>query len=59
MNVQSHARVLKGLLPFVVAAALSMTLDVDSPRYGFIRIDQPSMDRVAQQVAGSLPQQAP
>jgi hypothetical protein len=34
-------------------------MDLDSPRYGLIRVDQPSMERLAQQVAGSPPQQAP
>jgi hypothetical protein len=56
MNLEARSIVLEGMLPLVLAASMMMTLDLDSPRYGFIRLDQPSMDRLAQQVAGSLPQ---
>ena len=49
----------QALLSLALALALAMTFDLDGPRRGLIRIDQPSMDRLAQQVAGSLPQQAP
>jgi len=50
MNVSSHSQVLRVLLPFVIAGALAMTLDMDSPRYGFVKVSQPSMERLAQQV---------
>lgn len=58
MDVKSNSWVLRGMLPFVLAAALGLTMDLDSPRYGLIRIDQPSMERMAQEIAGNLPQQA-
>lgn len=41
------------LLPLVIAGALVMTLDMDSPRYGFIKMSQSSMDRVVQQITGT------
>ncbi|HVG26717.1 MAG TPA: hypothetical protein VM865_03845 [Acidobacteriaceae bacterium] len=47
--------VLKLVLPVVVAAALSLTFDLDSSRSGFIRVEQRSMERVAAAVAGSRP----
>ena len=59
MDVKSRSRVLQVTLPLVLAATLGMTLDMDSPSHGWITIDTASMQRVAQQVAGSLPQQAP
>lgn len=59
MDVKSSSWVLRAMLPFVLAATLAMTMDLDSPRYGLIRIDQRSIDRLAQLVATSLPQQAP
>lgn len=57
MKVSSHSVVLNFLLPIVIAAALAMTLDMDSPRYGFIKMTQPSMDRVVQQITGTAPNQ--
>jgi hypothetical protein len=42
----------------VLAATLAMTMDLDSPRYGFIRVTQAAMERVAQDMT-RLPQQAP
>lgn len=59
MDVKSNSWVLRAMLPLVLAAALGLTMDLDNPRYGLIRIPQPSMDRVAQQIANTLPQQAP
>jgi hypothetical protein len=59
LDVRSKSRVLQALLPLALAWALGLTMDLDSPRYGLIRVDQPSMERLAQQVAGSPPQQAP
>lgn len=53
MKETSHSQILNVMLPLVIAGALALTLDVDSPRYGFIKLTQPSMDRVAQQINGS------
>lgn len=53
MKVTAHSEILNIMLPLVIAGALALTLDVDSPRYGFIKLTQPSMDRVAQQINGS------
>jgi hypothetical protein len=49
---------LQSILPIVLAATLAMTMDLDSPRYGFIRVTQAAMERVAQDMT-RLPQQAP
>jgi hypothetical protein len=59
VDVRAKSWALQATLPIVLAGALGMTMDMDSPRYGQIRITQPSMERVAQQIASSLPQQAP
>lgn len=50
--------VLQSILPVVLAATLAMTMDLDSPRFGFIRVTQVSMERVAHDM-GRLPEQAP
>jgi hypothetical protein len=49
---------LQSILPVVLATTLALTLDLDSPRFGFIRIDQVPIEKVAQGM-GRLPQQAP
>lgn len=49
---------LQSILPIVLAATLAMTLDLDSPRFGFIRISQIDMQRVADEMK-TLPQQVP
>ena len=49
---------LQSILPVVLAATLAMTLDLDSPRFGLIRVTQADMEKVAQAMA-RLPQQAP
>ena len=49
---------LQSVLPVVLAATLAMTLDLDSPRFGLIRVTQADMDKVARGMA-RLPQQAP
>jgi hypothetical protein len=59
LDVRPRSWVLQATLPIVLAGALALTMDMDSPRYGLIRITQPSMERVAQQMMNSLPQQAP
>lgn len=55
MNVSTQSSTLRILLPFVLAGAVSMTLDMDSPRYGLIRLTQGSMERVQQQITGNAP----
>lgn len=50
--------VLQSIMPVVLAATLAMTLDLDSPRFGFIRVTQMDMEKVAQGMT-RLPQQAP
>ena len=59
LDVRPKSWVLQLTLPIVLAGALGMTMDMDSPRYGLIVITQPSMERAAQQMMSSLPQQAP
>jgi hypothetical protein len=49
---------LQSILPVVLAATLAMTLDLDSPRFGLIRVTQIDMERLAQEMT-RLPQQAP
>ena len=50
--------VLQSVLPIVLAMTLAMTMDLDSPRFGLIRIDQNPMARIAQGMARP-PQQMP
>jgi hypothetical protein len=59
LDVRPRSWVLQMTLPIVLAGALGLTMDMDSPRYGLIRTTQPSMERQAQQMMSSLPQQAP
>jgi hypothetical protein len=47
-TVRSRALLL--VLPLIVGAALVLILDLDSPRAGFVRVQQNSMERVAQQM---------
>lgn len=49
---------LQAILPVVLAATLAMTLDLDNPQFGFIRVTQVDMQRVAKDMT-RLPQQAP
>ena len=56
VGIGSRSQLLRLVLPIVVAAALAETLDLDSPRSGFIHVHQHSMERVAEQIsAGPLP----
>lgn len=48
---------LQSILPIVLAATLTMTMDLDSPRHGFIRVTQHQMHTLEQDMG--LPQQAP
>jgi hypothetical protein len=48
---------LQSILPIVLASTLTMTMDLDSPRFGFIRVTQTEMQRVGQDMG--LTQQAP
>ncbi|HEY4011593.1 MAG TPA: hypothetical protein VGM11_15670 [Acidobacteriaceae bacterium] len=56
VRVNSRSTGLRIALPLVIALVMAMTLDLDSPRYGVIRATQPSMERVAELVAGPPPQ---
>ncbi len=58
VGISSRSRLLRSVLPLVVAAALAQTLDLDSPRSGFIRLRQHSMDRAAQRLMGPAPEPA-
>ena len=49
---------LQSILPVVLATTLALTLDLDSPKFGFIRIDHVPIEKVVQDM-GRLPQQAP
>jgi hypothetical protein len=57
-KIGAHRWVLQLILPVVLAATLAMTLDLDSPRYGFIHISQANMEKVADDMS-RLPQQMP
>jgi hypothetical protein len=50
---RSKSIVLRVLLPLVLAAALALVYDLDSPRSGLIRVQQQSMLRVQQQVSAT------
>jgi hypothetical protein len=56
VDIGSRFSLLRFVLPVVVAAVLALMLDLDSPRYGWIAVQQNSMLRVAQRVAAGLPQ---
>jgi hypothetical protein len=56
VDIGSRSLLLRLVLPVVLAAALTLMLDLDSPRYGWIEIQQNSMLRLEQQTAASLPQ---
>lgn len=56
VGIGTRSQLLRLVLPIVVASALSLTLDLDSPRSGLIRVHQRSLERVAERVAtGPLP----
>lgn len=57
-NVSPRARILQAVLPIVLALTMATTMDLDSPRFGLIRITQAPLEKVAQTM-GRLPQQAP
>lgn len=50
VSFQGRAFGLRLLLPLVLACTLAMIYDIDSPRSGFIRVQQQSMERLAQSV---------
>ncbi|RRA48149.1 hypothetical protein [Acidipila sp. EB88] len=56
VGIHRRSRLVRLLLPLVVAAAFAQTLDLDSPRAGLVKLKQRSMDRVAAQIAGPLPE---
>lgn len=47
VGIGTRSQLLRLVLPIVVASALSLTLDLDSPRSGLIRVHQYSLERVA------------
>lgn len=58
MKVGSHSTLLQLILPLVLAGTLAMTMDLDTPQLGLIKVGQISMDKVAQDMQ-RLPQQMP
>lgn len=50
VGLQANVLSLRILLPLVLASTLAMIYDIDSPRSGFIRVHQQSMERLQQQV---------
>ena len=54
VGIGTRSQLLRLVLPVVVASALSLTLDMDSPRSGLIRVHQRSLERVAAAV-GPVP----
>ncbi len=56
VGIGTRSQFLRLVLPIVVASALSLTLDLDSPRSGLIRVHQRSLERIAATVAnGPVP----
>lgn len=53
LSLTSRSTLLLCILPVVVGAALTLILDLDTPRSGFVKIQQQSMLRLEQQVQGS------
>ena len=53
ISIISRSKLLLAILPVVVGVVLTLILDLDSPRSGFIRVHQNSMTRVAEQVTAS------
>jgi len=58
MKVSSRSWVLQAVLPVVLAATLALTLDLDAPQLGLIKVGQASMEKQAHDMQ-TLPQQAP
>lgn len=50
VGLQANVFSLRMLLPLVLACTLALIYDIDSPRSGFIRVRQQSMERLQQQV---------
>ena len=56
VGIGSRSRLLRFVLPLVVASALSLILDLDSPRSGLIRVHQHSLERVlSMMTSGPVP----
>jgi hypothetical protein len=51
-----HTRVLLLVVPLIVGAALTLILDLDCSRTGFVQVHQNSMSRVHQQIQNAPPQ---
>ena len=49
-GLRSRSIVLRALLPLIMAAALALIYDLDSPRSGMIVLQQQSMERLQQQI---------
>lgn len=56
VGLQANVFSLRMLLPLVLACTLALIYDIDSPRSGFIRVRQQSMERLQQQVTTMTPQ---
>lgn len=56
VGIGTKSQLLRLVLPIVVASALSLTLDLDSPRSGLIRVHQYSLERVAAAITNASPQ---
>lgn len=50
LSFTSRSAVLLAILPVIVGAALTLILDLDTPRTGLVQIEQQSMHRVQQQI---------
>ena len=51
VGIGTRSQALRFVLPIVVGCALSLTLDLDSPRSGLIRVHQHSLERVQAEIA--------
>jgi hypothetical protein len=56
VDIGSRSLPLRLVLPVVLAAVVTLMLDLDSPRYGWIKVQQNSMLRLQQRIAAGLPQ---
>lgn len=59
VGLQTRSRLLLLVLPVVVATALVEIRDLDSPRSGFIHVDQHSMERLAEEISAGPPLDPP
>ncbi|MCY1077892.1 bestrophin-like domain [Archangium lansingense] len=52
LAMPSRAAMMLVILPMVISCALTLVLDLDSPRSGLIRVDQSSMERTQRAIHG-------